>query len=216
MPKLHLQVLKKNQTKVFSQLNFVGKEKFYLAGGTALALHLGHRTSLDFDFYTQSHFDSSVLYQKIEDVFGKNVKATLREKDTLFCKILDVDCSFFWYKYPLLKTTIKTKGPPIVGIEDIAAMKLVSIIQRPAKRDYIDIFFLLRILSLEKIFSFTQKRYPNFNEYLALRALTYFDDLKDEEKREIKVFDKNFSWKKAKEEIFEEVRKYQLGMIKEG
>lgn len=214
MPKLHLETLNQNQSNLFPELHFLKKQNFYLAGGTALALHLGHRTSLDFDFYSKSHFDSLKLYQEIENLFKKEAKVTFREKDTLFCNVSGVDFSFFWYKYPLLKKSIETNGPFIASLEDIAAMKLISVYQRPAKRDYIDIFFLLKVLSLKKMFSFVQKKYPNFNQYFSLRALTYFKDLKDEEKRKIKILDKGFSWEKAKEKIFEEVRGYQLGMIK--
>lgn len=95
-------------------------------------------------------------------------------------------------------------------------MKLIAVIQRPAKRDYIDVFFLLRLFSLGEIFSLAGKKYPNFNEYLALRALSFYDDVENEktEERGIRILDKSFSWQKAKEEIFEEVKKYQLAMIR--
>lgn len=214
MPNFHFEIFNQNQLKLFHQLHFLQKQKFYLAGGTALALHLGHRTSLDFDFYCQSHFDSLVLSQKIESLFGQDAKITLREKDTLFCQISGVDLSFFWYKYPLLKKPIATKGPLIASLEDIAAMKLISVTQRPAKRDYIDIYYLLEVFTLSKMFAFVKKKYPNFNRYLALRALGYFKDLKDEKARKIRLLDKNFSWEKAKEKIFEEVKRYQLAMLK--
>ena len=64
------------------------------------------------------------------------------------------------------------------------------------------------------MFAFGYKKYPNFNHYLALRALTFFKDLEDSNKRSIKIFDPDFSWPKAKEKIFTEVKKYQLAMIK--
>lgn len=214
MSKLHFEVLNKKQLGLFPQLDFLHEQKFYLAGGTALALHLGHRTSLDLDFYCQSHFDPLALSEKIEDSFGPKAKITAREKDTLFCRISGVDFSFFWYKYPLLKKPLVTEGPLLASLEDIAAMKMIAITQRPAKRDYIDIYFLLKLLSLEKMFALVGKKYPNFNQYFALRALGYFQDLRDEQARRIKVFDKNFSWEKAKEKIFIEAKKYQLKMIR--
>ena len=64
------------------------------------------------------------------------------------------------------------------------------------------------------MFALVGKKYPNFNQYFTLRALGYFKDLKDEQLRRIKVFDKDFSWEKAKEKIFAETKKYQLAMIK--
>ncbi len=214
MIKFHPQVFNDSQKKIFPKLAFSKDNHFYLAGGTALALHLGHRTSLDFDFYNQTHFDSVLLYEKIENIFNDDAVLSLREKDTMFCKIAGVDNSFFWYKYPFVEKPIEYEGILLASPQDIAAMKLIAIYQRPAKRDYIDIYFLLEKFTLEEMFSFVKKKYPNFNLYLSLRALAYFEDLKDEEGREIKILDSSFSWEKAKEKIFEEVKKYQLNLIK--
>jgi hypothetical protein len=69
--------------------------------------------------------------------------------------------------------------------------------------------------SLKKLIDFTLKKYPGFQEEIILKALIYFEDAEEEElERGIKILDKNFSWKKAKEKIFSEVRRYQLAMIK--
>lgn len=214
MRKFHPEIFNKSQAVVFPDLRFLKKRGFYLAGGTALALQLGHRTSVDLDFYTKKHFDTGKLYDEIEKVFGEETQKTLEEKDTLFCTVKRVDLSFFWYKYPLIRKTIAFKEIPLATLEDIAAMKLIAVSHRPTKRDYIDIFYLLEVFSLEDLFSFASKKYPNINLYFSMRALTYFDDIKEKDERPIKVLDKNFSWEKAKKEIFEEVRRYQLGMIK--
>lgn len=214
MKKYYLNILNKNQAKIFPKLGFLQKEKFYLAGGTALALQIGHRTSVDLDFYSRYHFKAPDLYKKIEAVFGKEAEKTAQEKDTLFCTLSKVDLSFFYYEYPLIKRLKTIRGVPIASLEDIAAMKLIAISHRPVQRDYIDIFYLLKIFDLEKMFAFVKKKYPNFNQYFALRALGYFQDIKEKDGRPIKTLDKNFSWQKAKEKIFEEVREYQLGMIK--
>jgi len=213
--KYYLKILDQNQKEVLPKLNFLSKEGFYLAGGTALALQIGHRTSIDFDFYIQKHFDSSKLIGKIKTVFGNKAKETLREKDTVFINVSGVECSFFWYQYPLVKKTENIMGIRVASCQDIAAMKLIAISHRPVKRDYIDIYYLFEKFSLKEMFSFVSKKYPNFNQYFALRALTYFEDIGErEKKRPIKVLDKNISWEKAKKKIFEEVKKYQLGMLR--
>lgn len=212
---LNYQIFNEKQAKIFPRLNVVHENGFYLAGGTALALHLGHRNSLDFDFYCASHFDNVKLSKTLDRTFPSDIIVNLREEDTLFCSINGVNISFFWYKYPLIDPVIQSKGPNLASIKDIAAMKLIAVSQRPAKRDYIDVYFLLGIFNLEEMFSFVKLKYPNFDQYFAYRALTYFDDFKEEESgRGIKVFDKDFSWEKAKKEIFEEVKKHQLAMIK--
>lgn len=215
MSKFFLEVLDDNQKEILPRLNFLAKKGYYLAGGTALALQLGHRTSIDFDFYTPQHFDSNGLISEIKKRFGEDATVILKQKDTLFVNIAGVDVSFFWYKYPIIKKTVLFKGVPLASLADIAAMKLIAITHRPVKRDYIDIFFLLRSFNLGQIFSLVSRKYPNFNQYLALRALTYFEDIKDkEEKRPVKMLESGFSWEEAKKTIFKAVKKYQLGLLK--
>ncbi len=175
MKKFYLNILNKEQGRVFSNLDFLTKKGFYLAGGTGLALQLGHRTSVDFD---------------------------------------KSDASFFYYEYPLVKKLVKIKGVAVASVEDIAAMKMIAISHRPVKRDYVDVFFLLKFFSLEEIFSFVKKRYPNFNQYFSLRALSYFDDIEEKRGRKVMILKKSFSWEKAKKEIFAKARKYQLEMLK--
>lgn len=215
MPDFYPDILDENQASILPKLGFLKKHGFYLADGTALSLQIGHRTSVDFDFFTPKHFDSDLLYTELEKEFEKEAKKTNQEKDTLFVKIKNVDISFFWYKFLPIKMGPVFEGVSLASLEDIAAMKLLAIIHRPAKRDYVDIYFLLKIFPLKTIFSYAEQKYPNFNDYLALRALTYFEDIKEPEaKRPIKVIDSSFSWKEAKKFIFEEVKKFQLSMFK--
>lgn len=211
---MYFNVLNKNQLKIFPQLSFLEKLGFYMAGGTALALQIGHRTSLDFDFYNPKHFSPSFLYDKIENIFKYNAEKISQHKDTLLCKVEKVDLSFFWYSHKLIENPVNSQGILLASLEDIAAMKLIAISSRPAQRDYIDIFYLLKKFTIEEMFAFGYKKYPNFNHYLSLRALTYFADLEDSNKRPIKVLAPDFSWEKAKDKIFAEVKKYQLSIIR--
>ena len=208
-------ILDQNQKTLLPRLILLSKYGFYLAGGTALSLQMGHRTSVDFDFFTPKHFDSNALYLELEKEFGDSVKKIGEEHDTLFVKISDVDVSFFWYKYELIDNPVSFEEITLSSIKDISAMKLLAITGRPAVRDYIDIFYLLNIFSLDEIFSFAEAKYPNFNDYLALRALTYFEDITEAEgKRPVKILDQSFSWDKAKMYIFEKVKTYQLSKFK--
>lgn len=213
MTKVFYETLSEDQKRVFPKLKFLTKSGFYLAGGTALALQLGHRTSLDFDFYTPKHFLSEKLLTDLKEVFPEKVEEVNRAKDTLFVRVEGVSVSFFWYKYPLIFPLVKTKGSPLASLEDIAAMKLIALTSRARKRDYIDIFYLFKRLRLTKMFTIAKKKYSLFNPYIVRRALTFFDDIEDEGGR-IEILDKNFSWKRTKEKIFEEVKKNQLAMIK--
>ncbi len=214
MPIFYPNILNQKQVKTIALLSFLEKLGFYMAGGTALALQLGHRTSLDFDFYSPKHFSSPNLYNEIENRFANQTEKISQQKDTVFCRVNDVDLSFFWYQYSLIEKPVLYQEILLASLKDIAAMKLVAVGHRPAKRDYIDIFYLLEKFTLEEIFSFAHKKYSNFNSYLSQRALSYFEDLEDSSQRSIKVLDPNFSWPNAKEKIFTEVKKYQLSILK--
>ncbi|MBI2327626.1 nucleotidyl transferase AbiEii/AbiGii toxin family protein [Candidatus Curtissbacteria bacterium] len=79
----NLGVLSNTQAEILPKLSFLSNRGFYLAGGTALALQLAHRTSLDFDFYNIRHFDRKKLYQKIDELF-KDESSKLASKKTRF------------------------------------------------------------------------------------------------------------------------------------
>jgi len=205
---MFLSILSRKQIKLLEQLGFLKKYGFYLAGGTALALQIGHRTSLDFDFYTKKSFDSKKLQYLLEKEFEKTILLQ-KDEDTLIVKINDVIVSFFKYTYPLIFPFIKQgKFPSIASKKDIAAMKIIAVSDRGTKRDFIDIYFLLQDFSLKRIMSFVKKKYPNFNIYVALRGLTYFGDADKKQTRKLYLF-YNISWNTIKKSLINEVRKYQ-------
>lgn len=211
----HLEILSKDQAGLLFKLKL--PRNYYLAGGTALALYLGHRTSLDFDFYTTGEFGREKIFNLLKKICGEeNITVSSLEKNNFIGTINKVNVSVFYYPYKLLAALINIKHISLASLNDIAAMKIIAVIQRPAKRDYIDIHYLLKQYPLETIFQWAEKKYPNFNPYLALRALSFFDDVEGEriEDRGIKILDKKFSWEKTKKEISETAKKYQLGMFK--
>jgi len=201
-------ILSRKQINLIEQFDFLKNYGFYLAGGTALAIQVGYRTSLDFDFYTKKSFDSKKLQRLLEKKFKKTILLQ-KDEDTLIVKINDIAVSFFKYSYPLIFSLIKQgKFLPMASKEDIAAMKIVAVSDRGAKRDFIDIYFLLQEFSLQKILSFVKKKYPNFNIYVALRGLTYFVDADKKQTRKLYLF-YNVSWNKIKKFLIDEVKKYQ-------
>ncbi len=207
--KIFYEVLGKRQVEILPHLRFLKEEGFYLAGGTALALQIKHRTSLDFDFYTEKEF----IPENIIDLFQKETKETVivqTGKGTLITHIKKSEVSLFHYPYPLLAPSIETENLNLASLKDIAAMKLIAIIQRGKRRDFFDLYFLAKSLGLEEIFNLTKIKYPPFNPYLALQALTYFEDAKKEDlnKRGI-VFFESVSWGKVKDFFIKEVRIYK-------
>ena len=210
---LHLSVLNKQQADLLKKLKFLEKYGFYLAGGTALALQIGHRTSLDFDFYTEKKFNSRKLREKFDRRF-KEVREIYIAEDTLGLSVDSIGVSFFQYTYPLIKSCQKVEGVSLASLEDIAAMKVLAISQRGRRRDFIDIYFLIKEFGLKQIIEFIPKKYPMFNIYVGLQGLTYFKDAdEDPEKNRCKLF-KEIRWNEVKKFIIKEVNKLWLQKIK--
>src|SRR3989344_753644 len=205
-------ILNKNQLTIATKLKLPETPSFYLAGGTALALQIGHRTSIDFDFYSQKNFSSSQLAQHIKKTFP-DAKILFTEEDTLKTEVGNTELSFFYYSNKMLESFNKFQGLRLASLADIGAMKLAAIVQRGTKRDFIDVYFLFNIYTLPELIDFTIKKYPGYQPMLILRSLIYFEDAEGKDTRPLQIFDPNFSWPEAKDKIFVEVKKYQLSLL---
>lgn len=150
--------------------------QFYLVGGTALALQLGHRNSIDIDLFTQNEFDTQLLIDTISQDF--KLTPTVRFKNGLMGIINGVKSDFIRHNYPFINTPITQEGITYLSMEDIAAMK-INAISNSGKRlkDFIDIYYLLEHFSMEEIISFYGQKYTDFNPLIAIRAVGYFDDI---------------------------------------
>jgi len=168
-------VLDRKQVALLPTLRLLTQRGFYLAGGTGLALQLAHRRSIDFDFYRPGDFDPQRLYQALASRV-RHARLVRSADGTLIARLNDVECSGFRYAYPLLKPLVTNEYLAVASLEDIAAMKLAAIIQRGTRRDYFDLYVLLERFSLKRILGLARKKYQGFNDYVALQALTYFEE----------------------------------------
>lgn len=158
------------------------KGRFYLAGGTALALQMGHRDSIDFDFFSEHPFDTVALYGELTSLFSKHgLLKTQEEKNTLSL-IIDgtIRMSFFSYPYPLLQPLVEEPYLNLASIEDIACMKLSAITGRAVEKDYVDLYFILRHISLSELLAYSVRKHPSLDTNLVLKSLVYFDDISRE------------------------------------
>ena len=154
---------------------------FYLAGGSAVALHLGHRRSEDLDFFCPKELNTLLLLHRLQKV--GNFDLTKEAWGTLIGVLEGVRVSFFTYPYPLLRPTQKLWGVRIASLLDIGLMKLVAISQRGSRRDFVDLFFICRqsipladlLVSLPQKFAGVNYSLPHI-----LRSLVYFDDAEKE------------------------------------
>jgi len=202
------EVLTVDQKEILPRLVFLKEQNFYLAGGTALSLQIKHRTSVDFDFYTEKEFHPAEIYEQFQRQKNRKILlSTITEKNTLLLELNDISISLFTYPYPLVRNLLKSRYCNLASLEDIAAMKMIAIIQRGTKRDFVDLYFLIKKIGLGKIFGFAREKYPGFNEYLALQSLTYFKDAEIESNdRNIELLEP-FNWKDAKKFFIAEVEK---------
>lgn len=149
---------------------------FYLAGGTALALLLGHRISVDLDFFSGDVFSVSSLVLQLNALGNLKIED---QSETTFNGSLDgVKISFFQYPYPLLFPTKEYNGVHLADERDIGAMKVQAISGRGSKKDFVDLFVLLKKYSLQELFDFFHKKYAkfNYNKLHIFKSLSYFYD----------------------------------------
>lgn len=184
------------------------KRDFYLAGGTALALQIGHRDSIDFDFFCDVNIDTEELFERLKEIFAEhNVQKIQEEKNTLAIIVdNDIKISFFTYRYPLLKPKIDEEYIELASVEDIACMKLSAIVSRSTQKDYIDLYFVLQNHKLSQLLEMTNDKFTNLDTNLIIKSLTYFDDMVEEPI----MFknDKSISFEQVKVFLSNCVRKY--------
>ena len=184
----------------------------YLAGGTACALQLGHRISLDLDFFTNQEFSTEMVLKQLEELPGFKLSET--EKWTILGSFPKVKFSYFYYRYPLVNKTALFSKIRVASLEDIAAMKIAAICDRGTKRDFIDLYFLVQQgLSLNKILKLYDKKYGKLsnNIYHILRSLNYFVDA--DPQHSPKMF-KKVSWEEVKEFFTLQTRKLTEKLLK--
>lgn len=177
---------------------------FYLAGGTALALQIGHRESVDLDFFSATDFKRETLKAALA-TFGRYI-LTNEEEGTLDGSLDDVKISFLRYEYPMLFPLISFDGIHLADIRDIACMKLDAVSSRGSKKDFIDIFFLLKQFSLDELIGFFEKKYDRiqYNKLHILKSLTYFSEAEDEPLPKMLA---DVSWEDVKETMRSETKK---------
>lgn len=142
MSKIYLELLDKKRQEVFRRLSQF-KKQGYLAGGTALALQVNHRKSVDFDVFIRKAVDN-VLRLKIEKIFDRQDFYVDTSNQISFKLAPDIGVTFVWYYYHSLYPLVKTSSLDLASVSDIAADKAHTIGRRAVWRDYVDFFFLFK------------------------------------------------------------------------
>jgi len=178
-------------------------EPFFLVGGTAIALQLGHRKSIDLDLFTTEPFNNSNLIGVLANNFEISIE--LEEPNMLITNIEGIKVDFVKMGYPIEYPTLLIEEVRMLDLRDIAPMKLKAIAQRGDKKDFFDIHFLLDHLPLETMISLFKQKFKMHEVFHIVKSLTYFEDA--EQSANPVVFDKSVTWQKVKASINRAVKK---------
>jgi len=176
---MHPEAITSKQKIIFRKLkDFSG---YYLAGGTALALQIGHRVSVDFDFFSQGEIPTSLLL-KVEKIFKDSKREIIvNNSEQLTVKIYGINLTFVKYPFPLIFKLKEYQGVKMLGVEEIAATKAYVLGRRATMKDYVDLYFILKDkrISLKELIKICQKKYGNnFEPRLFLEQLIFMGDVR--------------------------------------
>lgn len=191
-----LELLKKIRMKaIFNELRLVG--------GTSLALQIGHRVSDDLDFFGKLDADEISISNALNQI--GEVKLLYKTENIHIYTIDGIKVDIVNYPYPWIDDVVAGSNLQLANKKDIAAMKLAAITGRGTKKDFIDLYFLLKEYSLSQIIKFYEQKYHDGSVFMVLRSLVYFDDA-DEEIMP-KMF-KTSDWESVKQSISEDLKRY--------
>lgn len=180
-------------------------ENAYLAGGTAAALQLGHRVSVNFDFFTGEEFIPKIFSAELSKVGSFDEEQA--DRGTVLGSLNGIRFSLFLYKYPLVFQPVKYLSFNIADIRDIAAMKIDAVATRGVKRDFIDLYFICKAgYGLPEILGFYDKKYGKLasNHIHIQKSLVFFNDAEPDEMPEML---QKIKWEDVKRFFEEEVKK---------
>lgn len=177
--------------------------EFQLVGGTSLALQIGHRESIDIDLFGFGELEELEVSEFLSSL-GK-VQVLKKSKNILIYSVDGVKVDLVNYKYPWLNPFINLENLRLADLRDIAAMKLNAISGRGSKKDFIDVFFLLKKFSLVDMIGFYNRKYKDGSEFLVLKSLTFFGDADAEDTPKMLI---PTDWQEVKKRITQEVKRY--------
>jgi hypothetical protein len=177
--------------------------QFVLVGGTALSLQIGHRKSVDLDMFTSLDFQASEILEHLDEN-GYQPLVLFNQKQTLIVEIHGIKVDFIRFKYPFAESTIVTDGIRLANIRDIACMKIDAIMGRGRKKDFCDLYYLLKRYSLSEIMEGYKIMYQHSTLFHVYKSLTWFDDADSD--ADLEVLDLAFDWEKVKIDIRDAVK----------
>lgn len=179
---------------------------FYLVGGTALALKLGHRKSVDIDLFSNFNFDAVQMLENLSADFAFNL--FFSANNTIKGSISQVQVDILAHRYPLVCEPLTSERISMLSVQDIVAMKLNAIsVSGQRAKDFIDIYYLLDEYSVAEMIDFYKRKYTQYNEVNVLKSLTWFEDV-DLSDWPVLMKTPKLKWETVKKRILEATNTY--------
>ena len=151
--------------------------RFYLAGGTALSLQLGHRRSVDLDLFSPTEDIPSIRASLEESLSALKPELSDASWGNLVFIANNVRVGFFGYGYALLNPLVRDENLRLASIEDIAMMKMDALLSRANRKDFYDLYFISQKVPLKSLLDLAPKKYPSVRDFevQATKRLAYFE-----------------------------------------
>lgn len=205
---MHYEALPEEGKYIFEKLGAF--DSFYLAGGTALALQIGHRISVDFDLFSQTEIPENLL-AKTKRVYANDaITPSVNNKEELTVFAGNIKITFLYYPFPVAGSLVEASGISLLSVPEIGATKAYTIGRRGSYKDYVDIHAIIsgRHATLEQILHLAEQKFGSeFNDRLFLEQLIYLDDIED---TAIKFLSHPASKEELQKYFEEEIKKLQL------
>lgn len=200
---LHLETVKPDTLGLLKELMALPMlSPLNLAGGTSLALQIGHHVSVDLDLFGSHQIPHENILNEIATIAEPTVYTNSRS--ILVVKMRDVKVDFVNYKYPLLEPLVEVHGLRLLSKRDIGAMKMNAITGRGKKRDFYDLYFLLKHFDFQTLVDSFCEKYPEGSAWLLAKSITYFEDADADETPEVS---QKVAWEEVKQKIKTEALK---------
>ena len=177
---------------------------FALGGGTNIALRKGHRLSVDLDFFTSKPFNTADIYKQITKIF-KPAGLLFEQNQTMMFLIDDIKIDFVLYPFEWVRPFDEIDSCRLIHLDDMIPMKLQALSNRFSKKDFWDVGFLLREISLDKMVEIFKQKFPPIDTGYIIHSLTNFETA-DSEEDPVCIIPQ--TWKEVKDNLQEVVRNY--------
>ena len=189
-------------------------EKYFLVGGTALSLQLGHRISYDIDLFTRENLDKEQIFDFLNRNYNGKYQIHNIQNIILQISIDEIKVDLVKYDYDLIEGIKKEEGIKYLGKKDISAMKLMAVANRGDQaKDFIDIYYLLKEITINNMFEYYKIKYKQNDINPIKRSLIYFDDITESNWLSVNLLNEEIDIKKIKQKIISEMNIYNKNII---